>query len=452
MIRVTYLSPIARVIICGVFSHVSMAYAAIDITDINTLIEQTITTHPTIKAAMADEKANELQVQIAKRNQLPTPSISTNLSGNNSFTEINLRQPLWTGGRLTANINQAIYTDKAAQARIDEQQNTLAKNTLDVWQSYIYAIALQQLYHRNLKKLSEFEAMMQRRVNQGISARIELDLITNRILQDQTAFQAATEQQRIAQARLYQLTGDVVLSRSLDLFALSQAIKPRINQIESRLFQQAPINNPSLVRQHFQIEAVKQQVKSQYANLYPTIYTQYGYTYNHKTQQNDGQLMLGINYSPGAGFSTALETKAYEAQVESLQQNQQASQRVLLETLQTQYQQIVSNRDQERSLIASIAGARMVSDSYGRQFIAGRKSWLEVLNAIREQTQYEQQLLQTQSQLLVGFYKLQIDLGQMSWQQNHHTINEVSLYDPSKRIKNWLKDKRDEPVKPSDHL
>ena len=77
----------------------------------------------------------------------------------------------WSGayGRLTANINQAIYADKAAQARIDEQQNSIAKNTLDIWQTYIYAIALQQLYHQNLKKLSEFEAMMQRRVKQGVS-------------------------------------------------------------------------------------------------------------------------------------------------------------------------------------------------------------------------------------------------------------------------------------------
>ena len=452
MIRATYLPFAARILLFFTAAFVTMAHAAIDITNIDALIEQSINTHPLINAAKADEKASELQVTVAKRNQLPIPTISTTLGDSSGTTGINLRQPLWTGGRLTANINQAIYADKAAQARIDEQQNSIAKNTLDIWQTYIYAIALQQLYHQNLKKLSEFEAMMQRRVKQGVSARIELDLITNRILQDQTAFQAATEQQRIAQARLYQLTGEPVTNRNIDLFRLSQAIKPKIVDIENDLFQQAPINNPSLVKQYYQIEAAKQQVKSQSANLYPTIYTEYSYNYNHKTHEDDGQLMLGLDYSPGAGFSRVVETKVYEAQVESLKQNQQATQRTLIETLQTQYQQIIGKRDQERSLIASIAGARMVSDSYGRQFIAGRKSWLEVLNAIREQAQYEQQLLQTQSQLLAGFYKLQIDLGQMSWQQNHHTINEVSLYDPSKRIKNWLKDKQDELVEPSDHL
>ena len=170
---------------------IPMAHAAIDITNIDALIEQSINTHPLINAAKADEKASELQVTVAKRNQLPIPTISTTLGDSSGTTGVNLRQPLWTGGRLTANINQAIYADKAAQARIDEQQNSIAKNTLDIWQTYIYAIALQQLYHQNLKKLSEFEAMMQRRVKQGVSARIELDLITNRILQDQTAFQAS---------------------------------------------------------------------------------------------------------------------------------------------------------------------------------------------------------------------------------------------------------------------
>lgn len=177
MIRATYLPFAARILLFFTAGSVTMAHAAIDITNIDALIEQSINTHPLINAAKADEKASELQVTVAKRNQLPIPTISTTLGDSSGTTGINLRQPLWTGGRLTANINQAIYADKAAQARIDEQQNSIAKNTLDIWQTYIYAIALQQLYHQNLKKLSEFEAMMQRRVKQGVSARIELDLI-----------------------------------------------------------------------------------------------------------------------------------------------------------------------------------------------------------------------------------------------------------------------------------
>uniref|UniRef100_UPI00182F6DF0 hypothetical protein n=1 Tax=Vibrio cholerae TaxID=666 RepID=UPI00182F6DF0 len=76
------------------------------------------------------------------------------------ISRANVRQALWTGGKLTANVNQAIYDDKAATAFVYEQQNTIAKNTIDIWQSHIYATALQGLYVNNLKQLDEFEAMM----------------------------------------------------------------------------------------------------------------------------------------------------------------------------------------------------------------------------------------------------------------------------------------------------
>ena len=69
--------------------------------------------------------------------------------------------------------------------------------TIEAWQSYITALSKQQVYYDNLQLLAEFEAMMQRRVSQGVSARIEMDLVTNRILQEQNAYQSAVEQQRI---------------------------------------------------------------------------------------------------------------------------------------------------------------------------------------------------------------------------------------------------------------
>ncbi|WP_164172281.1 TolC family protein, partial [Streptococcus pneumoniae] len=69
--------------------------------------------------------------------------------------------------------------------------------------------------------------------------------------------------------------------------------------------------------------------------------------------------------------------KASEARVQSLIQSQEAVRRTVMENIQTQYQQFISARDQELSLTAAVAGAQIVLNSYRRQFIAGRKSWLE---------------------------------------------------------------------------
>lgn len=434
--------PIFSTLLLMAFANLSTQANAVNTLDINALIAQAVQTHPLVGAAQSEQQATNEGITAAKFNLYPTPSLTSGYQSNDRMvTTATIRQPLWAGGRLTSNVNQAIYDDKAAQAYIYEQQNTVAKNTIDIWQNYIYAVALQGLYASNLKQLSEFEAMMQRRVSQGVSARIDLDLVTNRILQDQNAYQAAQQQQRIAEARLSQIIGEQVASQGLlpaPLDQMSRYVKTQSADFERMAFSQAGINNPSFIKQQYQIESAKQQVKAQKALGYPTVYAQYQDVYYHKDNNNDSQLSLGVSYEPGAGLANFALARATQARVKSLEQSQEAAKRKIMEDIQTQYQQFVSAKDQETSLIAAVAGAQIVVDSYRRQFIAGRKTWLEVLNAVREKSGYQQQLLQVQSQMLGAFYKLEVDFGKMPWQNFSSIMTPVQEYHPYVDFKQWL--------------
>src|SRR5699024_4549894 len=111
---------------------------------INNLITQSIQTHPLVGSARANQEATTEGINAAKLNLLPTPGISSGFDIDNDFvTQFTIRQPLWTGGKLTADVNQAIFDDKAAVEYIYEQQNLVAKTTIDAWQGYIQAIAQQ---------------------------------------------------------------------------------------------------------------------------------------------------------------------------------------------------------------------------------------------------------------------------------------------------------------------
>lgn len=418
---------------------------ATNLTDVNALITQAVATHPLVGSARAEQQATTEGIAAAKYNLYPTPFITSSYQNNNgTVTQAGVKQPLWSGGKLTANVNQAIYDDRAAIANIYQQQNTVAKNTIEVWQSHVYATALQGLYVNDLKQLNEFESMMQRRVDQGVSAKIDLDLVTNRILQDQNAYQGAVQQQRIAEARLSQMIGQPITGTGVSqamLAQMVQQIKHQSADFEQLAFSEASINNPEVIKQQFQIASARQQALAQKAAQYPTLYAQYADFYNHKTNENDAQFSLEFNYQPGAGFSNGALSRASEARVKSLEQSQEAARRTVMEAIQTQYQQFVSAKDQETSLIAAVAGAQIVVDSYRRQFIAGRKSWLEVLNAVREKTGYQQQLLAVQSQMLGAYYKLAVDFGRMPW-QNFAAINTpVEEYRPLSAIQSWIKDK-----------
>ena len=420
------------------------AQAAVEDLQINSLVAQAIQTHPLVGSARASQQATTEGINAAKLNLLPTPSVSSGYDRDNDFvSQVTLRQPLWTGGKLTADVNQAIFDDKAAVEYIYEQQNLVAKTTIDAWQSYIQAVAKQSVHVNNLKELSEFEAMMQRRVGQGVSARIELDLVTNRILQEQTSYQATVEQQRIAAARLEQIIGQPFSKMNVtsvpNIEVLVEQAKRQSVDFEKMAFDRAGFYNPTVVKEHFQIESAKQGVEAQQAARYPTIYAQYEHAYYHKDNENDGKFSLGLSYAPGAGFSNFALARASQAQVNSLVQNQEAARRNVIENIQVQYQQFVSAKDRETSLVAAVAGAQIVVSSYRRQFIAGRKSWLEVLNAVREHNDYQIQLVQTRAEMLGAFYKLQVDFGIMQWQQFSHNRKPVTLFSPTNSVKQWLK-------------
>ncbi|MFB6348020.1 TolC family protein [Moraxella sp. ZJ142] len=400
-------------------SVLPVAHADANPLQVNQLISLAVQTHPLVGAAVADRQAATEGVTAAKLGYLPTPSLSSQYNDNDgNVTRFAINQPLWTGGKLTADVNRAINDDKAANAKIMERQNEVAKNTIDVWQSYIYALSLQELYANNLQQLAEFEAMMKRRVAQGVSAKIELDLITNRILQDQNSLQGAIEQQRIAEARLQQMIGvPVGMPSNVNIAEMAKQVKAQSQNYGELAFSEVSENHPSIIRQRFEIEAARYEVKSQRASQMPTVYVQYQNDYNHRNHRFEDNFTVGVSYNPGAGFSNIALARASESRVQSLIQSQEASRRSVMENIQTQYQQFVSARDQELSLTAAVAGAQIVLNSYRRQFIAGRKSWLEVLNAVREQSQYEQQLRQVQAQMVANFYKLQVDFALMPWQQ-----------------------------------
>jgi adhesin transport system outer membrane protein len=60
------------------------------------------------------------------------------------------------------------------------------------------------------------------------------------------------------------------------------------------------------------------------------------------------------------------------------------------------------------ALQAALKAALEVSQSYDRQFLAGRKTWLDVMNAARELVQIEVQLADIESTQVIATWRLAI--------------------------------------------
>ena len=394
---------------------------AIETTDIDGLVRQAIQNHPLVGAAQAERQATTEELNAAELGVFPTPSVQTGYNINGGLTTaVAIRQPLWTGGKLSANIRQAYYNDQAAEANVADQRNQIAMNTVEAWKSYVEASGLQYIYNQTIQDLNSFQQMMQRRVDQGVSAQIELALVNNRLLQARNQYNAALEQKRIAQSRLQQIVGTDLQDNQQysvrHINAMLRDLQLHIPQIEQQIFQTQGITHPAVVKAQLQTLTAQAQADAKLAERYPTIYAQYQYNYLHDTHQSDNVLGIAMTFEPGAGFSTLATSRATQARVQSYQQNVEAARRVVLENVQTQFQQLMSAQSRANTLLLAVDGAKIVTASYQRQFIAGRKSWLEVLNAVREQSDYQAQLVQNNALLLSAFYNLQVELGNLPWQ------------------------------------
>ena len=118
------------------------------------------------------------------------------------------------------------------------------------------------------------------------------------------------------------------------------------------------------------------------------------------------RFFIGISGNSGAGLSLLSQNNGAAAMV-------LAKQAVLVAIQYTKRQKLAQLVSKIKSLhyrIDALASAMKitlaVSESYSRQFLAGRKTWQEVLNSAREQVQMEVQIVDLEAAVLVAQWRL----------------------------------------------
>jgi hypothetical protein len=127
------------------------------------------------------------------------------------------------------------------------------------------------------------------------------------------------------------------------------------------------------------------------------------------------RVLFGLQYSFGSGLSSLSRVKAAQAQAEGAQLSLDAAQ----EDVRASVRSDVEARDAAARLVDSLRANLLIQDqtfeSYNRLFLAGKRSWFDVLNVVREVTENERALADAEVQYLLSDYRLQIQTGQLKW-------------------------------------
>ena len=401
--------------------------------ELSMLVAAAIDTHPSIKRARANRRAALQDIDAARRAKWPTVSATTeaNVGGPDTTSQVStlrIEQTLWDQGAQEARIAAVTTGADISALQLDLEQQDLAMQTINAWQALLGGQRRYNAANATVNVIAGFKAQMARRVDAQASPAIDLELVDARLLQTQVERLSAENNVQLALQNLSRLTGITDLSArpwaapSQVAAPLTRAGEAAFEAAISRANWDAVVqSHPLVTKARLEYSQVGEQLRAKQADRWPQAYARIDQPLanNPLTGSNQATLLVGLRYTPGAGFSTQLEAQALatrlEAQSFEIDKAARAVDQLIYDDKQTFSVSVAHAAAQSLSL----AGSQRVLASYERQFQAGRKTWQDLLNAAREVAQNAFSLSDTQSTIQGAMYRLQVRLGVLSTMTEH---------------------------------
>ena len=170
--------------------------------------------HPSVQSAQNQLESARQDVEGAKWQFYPTPSIgaeksskSANGISDSRTTYARMQQPLWTGGRLTAQLDKAQTQETIASLTLAEQRLTLAQRWLQLWAETQAAELKVQAFADSEEQHRKYVQQVQSRAQEGQAPRSDTQLSLTRLAAVQAELEQAHAQKRQTISRLKQLYG-----------------------------------------------------------------------------------------------------------------------------------------------------------------------------------------------------------------------------------------------------
>jgi len=376
---------------------------------VNDLITMTIKSHPSIKMQEQVIRGANAQVQGAMWNYFPTPSISVNQGVNKDKLwggTAAIEQPLWTGGKISSTYDMAVANKHNSEYGLEDNGYILVETLLNTLKTYLKAKGDLEALAEGQMQLGILEGMVSRRVAAGVSSKSDMELLKARLYQMQTDINYAKTRRDSSLAQIELLTnhkfnGGLEIGQRVPFSfdSVDKIIKSMIN------------THPSLKKFDAELELAEAEKSKAKSVFWPNISIKaergVGSSSLYYDDPMDETLVyLSVQASPGAGLSAFSGVETAEAKIMQVRQEKLSKQQDLINKVMYAYNDYTSSVNRVESQSGSIGSSQKVFASYTRLFLAGKRQWLDLVNASRELTQNQMAFEDTKSTLIVSAYQL----------------------------------------------
>jgi adhesin transport system outer membrane protein len=371
-------------------------------------------TYPSVISKELSRDAAKEGVNSAEWQRFPMPGIvaDSDKSGNSNFT-MRLQQILWAGGKISSEINAAKSLHGASEKAIRETQFDIVLKIIDAYIEAVRQQARKTVGRNNVKQHERLDEVIKRRVAAEVSSEVDRKLSRSRL--SQATNELSTIEQALAKSltQLSQFSGKNVTGVApinLETIGLPENKEAAI--------QQGIDWSPTLSRLAFEEAAAESQVKVKKAAYWPMMALRYEKTFNrnvdyNNTNTNDERFMVVLEAQPGAGLSAFSGVEAEIAKRKAIMEMRRSVTRELKQLISETWDGMAAARGRLENSSSALSSSVEVFESYQRQYIISRKSWLDVLNAVREATQSELYAEDVNAQVALSVLRISLLTGKL---------------------------------------
>lgn len=339
--------------------------------------------HPLIERALADRRAREAQRRGARWQRFPSLSVEGlavtqgNQIGAQNGLAANLvvEQPLYTFGRIGGTIAAADAAFEVSSYAVVDTQLEIALRTVTAYFDLAVATQREHILRQSLEQHQDLLETIRRRVLQEVSPQADLELASSRVAQIEQDLAAVAGARLTSYSRLQELIG----TAEIDLGGVP-VLPPDMQVPDEQAVVDAALEcSPrlkGLAWTQRQFEAQRRVARSR---IFPQLVGQ------ASTNEITGtRVGLAVRLQTGNGLSQFAAVDAAAADIIAAEFEGAAAEREIREQVRTDYLTFKAGRDRVLASIRATRSSELVTESYKRQFIAGRRTWLDVMNAVRE--------------------------------------------------------------------
>ncbi len=380
--------------------------------DLLSALRSAVTLHPSVKSKQAELQSLGFRLEEAESGKLPTISISAHALTDNATNDhgsFQAQQTILSFGKLEGTISVAAQKKEVGKLLLLQVRRQLLEDTGAAYVSHWSAKQSLAIAEANVAEHERLYQMIQRRQQGGIASEADVRLALSRLIQ--------TKAQREQLRGTAEKAGLALVTLTQTAMSADVPVDQALIQIPERgTTVMAADNNEATVQvKSAELESARREADLRAAERLPTLYARYErqVTRTTGTASIDRMGVMLTGSLEGMGVTGQKRVDAAVAHVAAAQENLADTRAKIRQRIASLWTERETQQLMMQSYEQSVAEIEETLQSFLRQYDAGRKSWMDVLNIQREVSDTRLQLEQARAAWLEMSLRIAAITGQL---------------------------------------